>query len=41
MVLELFLCFAVIVSVISDSVTEGSTNHACPCALQELSLSGA
>lgn len=40
MVIELLLCFVVIESVISDSVTEGSTNHACPCTLQKLSLSG-
>lgn len=39
MVVELLLCFVIIV--ISDSVTGGSTNHACPCTLQELSLSGA
>lgn len=40
MFMELLLCFVVIESVISDSVTERSTNHACPCTLQKLSLSG-
>lgn len=40
MVVELLLCFVVIESVISDSVTEGSTNPACPCTFHMLSMSG-